>query len=149
MKKFYQVITTGFIISGLVLASGVASADDHDMDREERIEKMHEQLGLSDEQKAQLKEHRQTHRKEMKDVRKQMKDVRESIRQELQSPDLDEAKIKSLKNDLNELMTRMSDHKLEGVLKVRQILTPQQFEKFNELTEDRRDKQKGSKKVYK
>ena len=37
----------------------------------------------------------------------------------------------------------MADHRLEGILEVRKILTPEQFQKFNEIKEKDWGEKKG------
>ena len=87
-------------------------------------------LNLSDTQKKLLEENKKVRREEMKSLFSQMKEKKEAIRNELQKAELNIGKITQINNELKILSAQMLDHKLEGILEVRKILTPEQFKKF-------------------
>ncbi len=91
---------------------------------------IYKDLNLSDEQNKALEENKNKHRDGMKALFGEVKEKKASIRGELQKGELDMAKITQLNNDLKKLEAQMLDRKLEGILEVRKILTPEQFKKF-------------------
>ena len=104
---------------------------------EQKISKIYQQLGLTPEQDKQLKDHRDRHRSQMETLHKEIEAKREQIGEELQKTDFDIRKVQQIHGDLKSLKARMEDNRLEGILEVRKILTPDQFSKFMKLKEDR------------
>jgi Spy/CpxP family protein refolding chaperone len=96
------------------------------------------ELGITDEQKKALEAHKDQHRQEMKDLGKAMRDQMAQMRQELQKETLDMGKINQIESDLKATQAKMLDHRLQGILEVRKILTPEQFKKFSEKMEEHR-----------
>ncbi|MBI4668813.1 MAG: periplasmic heavy metal sensor [Elusimicrobia bacterium] len=111
-------------------------------DREEKMERKHEQifkeLGLTPEQKKQLTEHRKIHREQARQLQKTLKEKRKILKQELEKSDFNEARVKEAHAQMKEIQNKLTDHRLEGILKVRQIMTAEQFKKFQELTRNKR-----------
>jgi len=135
------IVLTGLWMLGLspVFAdpSSPSSADSaHEERMEGRMKRLHEQLHLTPDQEKKLKEHRQAHRAEGKKLRDAMKAKHEALEAEMSKPNFDEGKVKSLHSELAALRTQMEDHRLQGILDVRKILTPEQFAKFRELTKN-------------
>ncbi len=117
--------------------SPVLSEPPVDRDRMEgRMEKMKAQLSLTPDQEKKLKEHRQAHREERKKMAETMRAKRDALEQEMAKPSFDEAKVKILHSELQVLRTQMADQRLQGILEVRKILTPEQFAKFRAMTQD-------------
>ncbi|MBL0059081.1 MAG: Spy/CpxP family protein refolding chaperone [Elusimicrobia bacterium] len=112
-------------------------------DRAEMREKMKTELGLSDEQVKQLEAHRRDHRAEMKQLWTAMKEKREAIKTELEKPTLDKNAVHQLNDQLKEVHGKLADLRLEGILRVREILTPDQFKKFMALRPGREAGKKG------
>ena len=85
---------------------------------------------MTEAQKKLLDENKNKHREEMKALFNQRKEKETAIRNELQKEGLNTGKITQLNDDLKVLDAQMLDHRLEGILEVRKILTPEQFKKF-------------------
>src|SRR5208283_4151002 len=90
-------------------------------------------LHLTQAQKKQLEDNKNQHRARTKDIREQMKSYRQVFQQELMKPQLDMNKIYELHSRLKALESQMADDRLNSVLAVRSILTPQQFSEFTAL----------------
>jgi len=97
------------------------------------IQEIFSQLNLTESQKKQLEANKIQHRAKMKSAREQMKSYREAFQQELMKPQLDMNKIHKLHNSLKALESQMADDRLNSILEVRTILTPQQFSEFAAL----------------
>ena len=134
-------IVTFLMITALIISSpSILQAASHDKNsREEnsppgnmenRRQELYKDLNLSQDQKKLLEENKKSRREEMKSLFSQMKEKREAIRNELQKDELNIGKITQINNELKILSAQMLDRKLEGILEVRKILTPEQFKKF-------------------
>lgn len=104
---------------------------------EQNISEIHQQLGLTPGQDKQLKDHRDRHRSQMETLHKEIKAKRDQIGEELQKTDFDLRKVQQIHGDLKSLKARMEDDRLKGILEVRKILTPEQFNKFMKLRKER------------
>lgn len=97
-------------------------------------------LNLTDTQKKALEENKKARREAMKTLFNDMKEKRAAMREELQRDELNIGKITQINNELKILSAQMLDHRLEGILEVRKILTPEQFRKFMAKTEGRQER---------
>ncbi len=140
--KFKQFVYALCIVGVILLSSKAYSqpARDFPPGREAMREKMKtrmlevfKQLDLSPEQEKQLNAHRKGHREEGKEIHESIKTKREAMKKELQKQDLDMEEINKIHSELKSMYSRKADHRLEGILEVREILTNEQFVKFMEL----------------
>ncbi len=102
-----------------------------------RHEKLFEELNLSEEQKKKLDENKNKYRDQHKALMDQLKEKRALLQKELQNESLDKPKILQIQNDLKTLENQMSDQRLQGVLDVREILTADQYKKFQSRMEEK------------
>jgi len=155
--RLRQVIYSLGIVGVMLLSSNVYSQPPGDQfnRHEEMREKMKarmlevfKQLDLSPEQEEQLKAHRKNHRGQAGEFRESMSAKKEAIRNELQNEELNMEEIYKIHNELKGLLSNKADHRLEGILKVRKILTAEQFRKFCELRKDMHPMKKRRKESY-
>ena len=115
--------------------------------KETRHQELYKELNLTEAQKKLLEENKAKNKDQMKSLFSEMKDKRAIIQQELRKDTLDMGKITQINNDLKGLQAKMLDYKLERILEVRKILTPEQFKKFTAKMEGRgehfKEKHKG------
>jgi Spy/CpxP family protein refolding chaperone len=142
MKRNYHRIIGLLAVLALFGLASAAYAEpprgSFDSRKEARIKALHERLHLSAEQEALLEDHRARHRHEARELREKTREIKEALRDELQRPVLDMAQINQFHTTLKDLHGRRADHRLEGILEVRKILTPEQFSEFMELMERHR-----------
>ncbi len=147
MKVNFKQFVYSLCIIGVILVSSTnvypQPTGKYSPDREAMREKMRsqmlevfKQLELNPEQEKQLNTHRTKHRERGKEIYKNIKAKREEIREELQKQDFDMKKIKKIHSELKSVYSRKADHRLEGILEVRKILTTEQFAKFMELRKE-------------
>ena len=149
---FILVLLSSFLVAPCVFAQDhpdyKMGKEDHskwDHEKfEKKIQEIYGQLNLSSEQKKQLDENKQKHRDNMKSSFEKMHSLRQEMRQELTKSELDMNKINGLQSQMKSLQSEMIDRRLESILDVRKILTPEQFAKFNALMEEHRNKNKKS-----
>lgn len=112
-------------------------------DREAGMERILKKMDLSPEQKEKLKAHRKAHREEARKLREEARQKREELRQELENPDMSMERVKAVHSQLKGIQGRMADQRLNGILAVRQILTPAQFKRFHEIAREEWKKKDG------
>jgi len=106
-------------------------------DKEKMSEKMVEQLDLTEEQKGLIKQHQASHREKMKSLMETLKEKKTRLRQELEKTDINKKRLTTLVNEIKPLLGRQLDMRVEGILAMKEILTPEQFQKFQELIKQR------------
>jgi Spy/CpxP family protein refolding chaperone len=99
----------------------------------QRIQEIYQQLNLTDDQKKQLDANKQEHRAKMEAARQEVKADKEALHGELMKTQLDIPKIHQIHERIKALQSRMEDEKLNSILAVRAIFTPEQFLKFTDL----------------
>lgn len=137
MKK----VLSGFSI--LLLAASVCASPEDGGDwkerKEARMKEVREKLDLTPEQDKKLEAHRKAHWEEGKKLREEKRAKKDALRAALEDPAMDAGKVKALHEEVKQLEARISDHRLEGILAVRGILTPEQFKKFHDMHEKSKD----------
>jgi Spy/CpxP family protein refolding chaperone len=101
----------------------------------ERFSEIFGKLNLTSEQKQKLEENRTKYKEEANKLREEMRSKKELLREELAKPELDMDKITQIHNDLKAILLKVEDHRLERILEVRRILTPEQLSKFHKKME--------------
>ncbi len=94
---------------------------------------IYNQLDLTAGQKQALEANKHQHRAQMENARQEMRIYKEEMRQALMAPQLDMPKINQIHGRIKSLQNQMEDDKLNSILAVRAILTPEQFLKFVSL----------------
>ncbi len=67
---------------------------------------------------------------------KSLKAKQDAMRNELQKEELNMENVYKIHNELKDLLIQKADHRLEGILAVRKILTAEQFRIFCELRKE-------------
>ena len=102
---------------------------------EKKIQEIYNQLNLTDEQKKQLEDNKLKHQETRRASFEKMRSYKDALNQELMKADLDMNKINEIQSQLKALQSEMADARLNSILEVRKILTPEQFAKFISLME--------------
>jgi Spy/CpxP family protein refolding chaperone len=134
VKTIFAGLLGLFLLAALpVHAQQPGSDDDQPRPHFNQAREIFKELNLTDDQRKQLEANKQEHRSRMQMARQQIKTTKEALRQELMKPQLDMPKIHQLHRRIKDLLSQMEDDKLNSILAVRTILTPEQFMKFNDL----------------
>lgn len=138
------------VIAVLALWTGVVYAQSPDTDAvpsQEFIEKMdakreqfYKELNLTVEQKKALEENKNKSRQAAKALKDNIRAKRNLMRAELEKEQLDMNKVNKIQSELKALQAQMLDQRLEGILEVRKILTPDQFKEFGAKMGDRMER---------
>ena len=110
---------------------------------DQRIEQMHDELGLTPEQRKKLKVHRESKKENRRAFREKIRAKRQALRAELQKPDVNRQRVNALHNEIKQLMNQGADERLEGILYVREVLTPEQYKQFSEKMDSFKNKHGG------
>ncbi|MEE8359709.1 MAG: periplasmic heavy metal sensor [Candidatus Omnitrophota bacterium] len=90
-------------------------------------------LGLTEEQEEALREQRKGHREKVRSLMEALKEKKAQLRTELEKEEIDKEKIDSLINEIKPLLGNQIELRVEGALAMREILTPEQYKKFQEF----------------
>jgi Spy/CpxP family protein refolding chaperone len=102
----------------------------------EKRQDIYSQLNLTQEQKKRLDDNRLKNREKIKEMMEKARSERVALNQELLKPKLDMNTINEIKARLNALYTQMTEDRLNSILEVRNVLTPEQFAKFISITQN-------------
>ena len=116
-------------------------------DRPEGFQKKHEKmeksgheifdkLNLTDEQKSKLEKNKKDGREQGKALFEKMRKLKESMQAELMKTEPDTDQLKSINAEIKAAQAAMEDNRLESILRVRKILTPEQFSQFLSMTKE-------------
>lgn len=94
-----------------------------------------EELSLTAQQKEQLKEIMKENRSKAVALREQLQVSRNALKDELNKVESDTAKIGILVAELKSIEGQLVDQRVRHILKIKTILTPEQFNKFKEKME--------------
>ena len=95
-------------------------------------------LNLTHEQQEKMKQHREANQEKKKQLRELMQAKRAELKAEIGKPALDSAKVYALASEIKSLFGQMLDLRIEGLLFMKQTLTPEQFEKFQKKINERK-----------
>jgi Spy/CpxP family protein refolding chaperone len=147
MKILKNIIVIAFAVLNMSIAPEIYAADlaggsSEKLDAREAVEmgdNILNKLGLSDEQKKQLDANRANDKKEMRELFERMLLYRDMLTTELVKPKLDMYKINRIQSDIRATQNKITDKRLNAVIGVRKIMTWEQFKKYIELTDLRKD----------
>ena len=144
--KATLVIITLVLFSPSVVHAGwfTEKKGNYEAKKKDRIEKFAKELGLTQKQQDQLKAQKEDGKAAMEDIRTKMQQKRKELKAELEKDVVDNAKIDSIINDTTALTTQMLRNKVNQMLATKQILTPEQFKKFQEKMEEKKEHMKKS-----
>ena len=90
------------------------------------------QLNLSQQQETQVKELQKSDREKAKEYRLNLTGKRKELISALDEPKTDMAKVKALTAELKNISGSMIDQRVNSALKMKEILTPEQYRKFSD-----------------
>ena len=102
-------------------------------DHHANISRLAEELGLTAEQKEQLREQRYQARLKRLEMRNQLQIKELELRHELEAKTINRQKVDTIVKELKEKHGQMLEERVEAVVALRSILTPEQYEKFQQV----------------
>lgn len=116
--------------------------DRHGIDKAGK-EELFKGLDLTTEQRDKLKAHREKTKGEMKAIHEQMREKKLALKTELDKQIIDKAKIADIATQLKTLSAQMVDQRINSILSLKEILTPEQFQKMHARMEEKMSKHGG------
>jgi len=137
--KRVQTVLVIVFISLLFLSANVLAAEEEKAIPEppkRALPPLIEELGLSAEQKEQIREQQYEERKKKMEVRNEVRLRELDLQHELGEATPNKEKIDKLLVELTELQGQLLKLRIDAILKLRNILTPEQFDKFRDFGVD-------------
>ncbi|MDP3979945.1 MAG: periplasmic heavy metal sensor [Chlamydiota bacterium] len=140
-----------FILTFFMTASAFANPEEqggpqrrqHGPNHEQRILEISEELNLSDTQKEQIREKKYQEQKASIQIENSTRLKELDLRHELEKTNVDTDAISKIVSDLKELHGSRLQQRVNAILGLRQILTPEQFEKFQAMGKNRMKNRQG------
>lgn len=101
------------------------------------------ELGLTDTQQAEIAQLRTDSRKKMIETRMLLKDNRLNLKDVLEKYDSDRSEIDRITSEIKLLTAQLLDERVASILRLKEILTREQFEIFQEKVDAAREKKMG------
>jgi len=101
------------------------------------------ELNLTPEQQKKLEENRNAQREEMEKLHTAIKEKQTKLQEDLKSSAVTRETVEPLVNEIKSLQVQLIDHRINGIFAVKEILTPEQFVKFEQMTEKGHKNKKG------
>ena len=132
MKKIVCLLVSIFLLSNasFVVAKEFKHFDDPEK-RQEMFNKMTKELNLTDEQISEMEKLRQENKDKVKQIIIQIREKDKEIDAELVKEKYDSAKVNSLLQEIRNLSADMAQMRIEDKIKIRSILTQEQFKKLS------------------
>jgi len=105
---------------------------------EGKFDKLTEELGLSPEQKTQLDAQREAFKSKNEAAWEKLKAKKEELRAELEKPTVDRAKVSAIIEDMKNLEGEKLNNRVDKILAMKSILTPEQFTKLQDKMQKKR-----------
>lgn len=148
-KKITKLIPMMIFASFFVFVSTAAAFEgpSHEkFDKEARHERMKQvmeetmqELGITEEQRKEIKEQKQDRREKAKELREKSREKREELKQELDKYDGDPGKVDRLIDEITDLKKAQLRNRVEGIQSIKKVLTKEQFEELTEKLEARKE----------
>jgi Spy/CpxP family protein refolding chaperone len=101
------------------------------------------ELNLTPEQQKKLEENRKVQAEKTSQLRTATWEKEKELQQVLKDPAVTKAKVEPLVNEIKSLQAQLIDQRVSGIFAVKEILSPEQIAKFNQLMEKRKEGRKG------
>ncbi len=100
-----------------------------------KLDWLAKELGLKPEQQEQMKQFRAAQEAKNKPLLEQLRAVRKELKLELEKPGVDRDKAYAIAGTINGLQGELLKNRINGILKMKEILTPEQYQKLQEIRE--------------
>jgi Spy/CpxP family protein refolding chaperone len=132
-----QTVVYSGVIIALLYASAAAGQDElaqKESGAAKTAAKIVSELNLTPEQGEEIKNQRSEHRRIKKQLSHSLREKQKELKAELEKEVSDRGKVDRISKDIKQLQGERVDHRIEGVLQMKEILTPEQYRKFHQKT---------------
>ena len=138
MNKIKVIAVTLAVVFMAVSASFAQPHEGYGQGSEMPKGRVPQELNLKSEQQKELIENRKAQHEQMEKLHNAIRQKQEQLQQALNNPAATQATVAPLVKELKALQGGLIDLRVKGILEVKRILTPEQFLKFQQMTEERR-----------
>jgi len=143
MKKI-KLIIIGLAVFFLLTCSGYAQTPCAGKPAGGRLkESIYKELNLTPQQQKKLEENRKVQAEKASQLRTVTREKEKELQQALKDPAITRAKVEPLVNEIKSLQAQLIDQRVSGIFAVKEILSPEQIAKFNQLMEKGKEGRKG------
>lgn len=125
---------------GMYLATSVCFAESEPGRKGKGEVRFLKGLNLTEEQEAKLAEFRKKEMPERKEAMEAMQSSRKKLMEELGKSKSDTKEIERLSAEVKRLQGQMLDSYIKSISNMKEVLTPEQFQKFQEKTKEKHGK---------
>jgi Spy/CpxP family protein refolding chaperone len=143
MKKAKSIIIGLVIVFVMVGTAFAKSEGEHQQRGDRQKENIFKELNLTPEQQKKLDENRKAQRQDTEKLFSALKEKQVKLQDALKDHTVTRDKVEPLVKEMKSLQAQMVDHRIDGIFAVRDILTPEQFAKFQQMMEKRAKDRKG------
>jgi len=145
MTKTKLIVVIAVTASVAVAATliGVSLKRGYKHHRGKAKDRIYRQLNLSEQQMLDLQENRQAQRKRMSELRGSIREKQAQLQPAFIKPSADRASVEPVINEIKSLEAQSIESRVEAILAVKKILTPEQFEQFQKMMDSRKANRKG------
>ena len=129
-------IALGLVFSGAAYAK--MSEEEAGQPNKDKRDQIIQQLNLTPQQEAQIKQLQRFNRQKAKELLLRLKEKRKELADELDKARSNTIIIRALIAQLKDIQGRLIEQRVNDVLKMKEILTPEQYQKFNETLKNMR-----------
>jgi len=150
-KKIARIISLAviavFLVSGNLYAESQCGAPEggRGNGKGDKFQKLAEELNLTPEQKEKLKAQRAEFKEKNKALREKMQAKNKELKNELKNPTVDRAAVNATIEDIKSLTGEKLNSRVDKILSMKDVLTPEQFTKLQEKMQEKYKKMKGKK----
>lgn len=141
MGLLMAAVVSCLLITNAVYAQGAKEYENKGAPAEiKQGEKIFDQLNLTPEQKQKLQANRQTQRQQMQGIMTSLREKYKSLQEALKNPAVTRTSVQEIVDEIKALQAKQTDLRLDGIFSVKEILTPEQYVKFQQLMEEKAGK---------
>ncbi|MFH1857878.1 MAG: periplasmic heavy metal sensor [Candidatus Omnitrophota bacterium] len=135
---FLGILTLVSSVSALAQPPGEGPGGaDRQRDRERMRQEFIQELNVTPEQQEKLDNQRREHQTRGKELVEKLRAKQLELRTELEKPAIDKNKVNAIVSEMKTLMGKRLDLRVEGILAMRSVLTPEQVAKMQEKRKER------------
>jgi Spy/CpxP family protein refolding chaperone len=146
--KMIKIMVVAAAVAMVLSAAGAYAGEGwggqkSEADMKKHFDKMAEDLNLTSEQKAALEKQREETGPKMKALREKQSAAREQMKAELDKAAPDKAALAAIVEDLKNLTGEQLQMKIDKVLAMKKVLTPEQSAKMKGIMDEKKKEFKG------
>lgn len=132
IRMIIGVLLVTMVVTGTAFAWGSGCDKDGkgDRDHKDRMAEMAKELNLTADQEAQLKATKEAHRTQMESTRLALKEKRQALKGELAKAGVTREAVEPIVAEIKTLEGSLTEQRVDGIFKVKEILTADQFAKL-------------------